>query len=120
MKIIRMIIIGILVLLAAASGLSKIMLMPQEVEFFGSYGFSNPILVAFGAVQLAGGVLMLLAKTRLAGAIMVAVTFLVSAVLLILAGNIPVAAITLVCVLLLVFIAKPARHSSASVVADSE
>jgi hypothetical protein len=111
---------GIWVLLAAASGVSKIMLMPQEVDFFANYGFSNAMLIAFGADQLAGGILMLMAKTRMVGTMLVAITFLWSAVLLVIAGNIPVAIVTVVCVLLLVFVARPARDPDVLPSADSE
>lgn len=96
------------------------MLMPQEVDFFANYGFSNAMLIAFGADQLAGGILMLMAKTRMVGTMLVAITFLWSAVLLVIAGNIPVAIVTVVCVLLLVFVARPARDPDVLPSADSE
>lgn len=73
---------------------------------FGQYGFSNPILIAFGVTQLAGGILLAWPKHRVTGAVVVAVTFLVSAVILVLAGNMPLAGITMLFVLLLGFIAK--------------
>ena len=49
MKIVLNIILAILVFLALAAGVTKIMLMPQDVEFFGKYGFTNSILIAYGA-----------------------------------------------------------------------
>ena len=55
----------ILVLLAISSGITKIFLMPQDVEFFGKYGFTNPILIVYGAVQIIGGVLLILKKQGL-------------------------------------------------------
>ena len=106
MKIASTIILVLLVLLAIASGISKIALTPQEVEFFGKYGFSNAILVAFGAIQLTGGVLLPFRKTRFAGAAIVAITFLLSLVLLLLEGDIPVSIVTLVALLLLGMVMK--------------
>jgi len=47
MKIVFYIVLVILVVLAVASGITKIMLMEQEVEFFGQYGFSNLLLRSF-------------------------------------------------------------------------
>jgi hypothetical protein len=41
-------ILAILTLLAVSSGITKILLMPQDVNFFGKFGFSDPILIAFG------------------------------------------------------------------------
>ena len=100
MKAVSAIIVGILVLLAVSSGVTKILLMQQEVAFFGKYGFSNPILIAYGLTQLVGGLLMIVKRTRFAGAAIVAITFLVSLVLLLIEGNIPVSIITLVATLL--------------------
>ncbi|WP_126454745.1 hypothetical protein [Sulfuriflexus mobilis] len=47
MSILLKVNLAILVFLAASSGVTKIMLMPQDVEFFGNYGFTNPILMLF-------------------------------------------------------------------------
>lgn len=106
MKIAFTIILTVLTLLAIASGITKVMLLPQDVEFFGRYGFSNPILVAFGAAQIIGGVLLPFSKTRFVGAAIVAITFVVSLLVLLMDGNIPVSIVTLVATLLLGMIMK--------------
>jgi hypothetical protein len=106
MKIASTIILVLLVFLAVSSGATKIALMPQDVEFFGKYGFSNPTLIGFGATQLTGGILLPFRKTRFAGAAIVAITFLVSLVLLLLEGNVPVSIGTAVATLLLGVIMK--------------
>ena len=67
MKAVSIGILAILTLLAVSSGITKILLMPQDVNFFGKYGFSDPILIAFGSVQLLGGLLLVFTKTRFAG-----------------------------------------------------
>lgn len=82
------------------------MLMQQDVEFFAEYGFTDSILIAYGITQVLGGGLLVLPKTRIVGAIVVAITFLISLVVLVMAGNIPIAFITLVCVALLGLIIK--------------
>lgn len=96
----------VLVVLAVSSGVTKIILMPQDVEFFGKYGFTNPILIVYGAAQLVGGVMMIIRKTRFVGAVVVALTFLISAVVLILEGNIPFTLFTLVALLMLGVVMK--------------
>jgi hypothetical protein len=106
MKLITTIILVLLVLLAVSSGITKIALMQQDVDFFGKYGFSNPILIVFGTIQLIGGILLLLRKTRFLGATIVAITFLVSLVLLLLEGNVAVSIATAVAMLLLGFVMK--------------
>lgn len=109
MKIASTIVLVILILLAALSGFTKVALMEQDVEFFGGYGFSNSMLMAFGLIQIAGAVLMILRKTRLIGAAIVAITFLFSLVVLIMDGNIPVSIVTAVATLLLGVIMKQSR-----------
>jgi len=106
MKLITTIILALLVLLAVSSGITKIALMQQDVDFFGKYGFSNPILIVFGTVQLIGGILLLLRKTRFSGAAIVAITFLISLVLLLLEGNVAVSVATAVAMLLLGIVMK--------------
>lgn len=108
MKIVFNVVLAALVLLAVSSGVTKIMLMQQDVEFFGRYGFTDLLLIAFGCSQLVGGVLLAIPKTRVVGAIVVAITFVISAGVLFMAGKIPIALVTLVCVLLLVAIATVA------------
>ena len=104
----------ILVILATSSGVTKIILMQQDVDFFGQYGFTNPILIAYGATQLTGGALLIAPMTRLAGAIIVAITFLISAVVLIMAGNIPVTIFTLIALLMLGVVMKQSHGKKAS------
>ena len=106
MKLASTIILVILMFLAISSGVTKIALMQQEVDFFGKYGFTNPILIAFGALQLIGGVLLAFKKTRFSGAAIVAITFLISLVLLLMEGNIPVSIVTLLATLMLGIIMK--------------
>ena len=106
MKIFFYAVLIILALLAIASGTTKILLMPKEVAFFGKQGFSNMALIAFGLVQLVGGVLIVMSKTRIVGALLIAITFSISAVLLILSGNMPIALVTLLFVGFLGFVVK--------------
>lgn len=106
MKIAFTILLAVLTLLAISSGITKVMLLPQDVGFFGRYGFSNSILIAFGATQVIGGVLLPFGKTRFFGAATVAVTFLVSLVVLLMDGNIAVSIATFVMTLLLGVIMK--------------
>lgn len=106
MKIVTTIILLVLILLAVSSGATKVALMQQDVEFFGKYGFTNPILIAYGLVQLIGGVLMVFKKTRFVGAAIVAITFLISLAVLLLEGNLPVSIVTIVATLMLGVVMK--------------
>ena len=106
MKIVFSILLVILTVLAVSSGIAKITLMQNDVEFFGRYGFSNPMLVAFGVTQLIGGILMPWKKTRFAGATVTACTFLVSLAILLIDGNIPVSLVTAIATILLFVVMK--------------
>lgn len=106
MRIAFSIVLAVLILLALLSGFTKVALMEQDVDFFGRYGFSNSLLVIYGLSQIAGGVLMVLERTRFVGAAIVAITFLISLVVLVMDGNIPVSIVTAVATLLLGVIMK--------------
>lgn len=106
MKIAFSILLAILTALAVLSGVTKIALMPNDVEFFGQYGFSGPTLIAFGATQLIGGSLLPWKKTRFVGAAVVAVTFLVSLAILMIDGNIPISIVTAIATFLLFLVMK--------------
>ncbi len=87
MKVLRVINLVLIVLLSASSALAKIMLMPQEVEFFGQAGLSKPMLVAFGSLQMLAALLFVTTKLRKAGAILAALAFLGSAITIFISGN---------------------------------
>ncbi len=106
MNLFSRVILFLLIFLAVSSGITKIILMQQDVDFFGKYGFSNPILMAYGATQLMGGILLVFEKSRFVGAIIVAVTFSVSLVVLLMEGNIPVSILTTLAILLLGVVMK--------------
>jgi len=112
MSIFFKIILVVLIFLATSSGITKIMLMQQDVEFFGKYGFTNTLLVVFGAAQLIGGILLIIQKARFIGAAIVAVTFLISAVLLIMDNNIPVTIVTFIAVAMLGLVMKQSLNNA--------
>ncbi len=106
MKTLLQINLVILVLLAISSGVTKIMLMPQEVQFFGSVGSSNLMLIILGVSQVVGGLMLALSKTRLIGAIIITITFIISAVVLFMSENIVVAIVTCFTLLMLSIVIK--------------
>ncbi len=106
MKVAYIIVLAVLTLLAISSGIAKVLLVPREVEFFGQFGFTNSILIAYGSLQLIGGLLLPFRKTRFAGAAIVAMTFLVSLVVLLMDGNVPASMVTFVAILLLGMVMK--------------
>ncbi len=75
-------------LLSMTAGIPKVARLPEEVGFFESAGLGGSAVVVFGLVQLTGGALLTLKNTRIWGASAAAVTFLGSAVMLLLTGKI--------------------------------
>ena len=114
MKILWTAITIILTILAVSSGVTKVLLMEEDAEFFGRYGFSEPMLIVFGGVQILGGALLALERARILGAAIVAATFLVSLVLLLLDGNVTAAIATGVATVLLGFVIARSRSTSAA------
>ena len=94
-----------LALLSFAAGAPKIMQMPQELEFLAALGFSAIIVSALGLVQVAGGTLLLVGRTRFTGAMLAAFALLVSALALFVGGNTKFGAISLLPVLLALLLA---------------
>ena len=106
MKTVSTVILVVLILLAVSSGITKVALLQQDVDFFGKYGFSNPLLIVYGLVQLIAGVLMAFSRTRFVAASIVAITFLMSLAMLLMEGDLPVSVATLVATLLLGVVMK--------------
>ena len=62
------------------------MQLPQEVEFLQSVGLGKILIILFGLVQIAGGVLLAPKKTRMIGAVLVASVFILSTVFIFVKG----------------------------------
>ncbi len=112
MKWLVRIVIALLVFLAVSSGFSKLLLLPQDMEFFGRYGFTPLMLRGLGLMQIIGGVLFALPRTRFLGALIVAITFIWSAALLYKSGSLPVAALSVVIALVMLWLARRRPHST--------
>ncbi len=86
-KIINILIVAIIVFLSIAAGVAKVMQTQQEMEFLLSVGLSRALIIIFGLAQIAGGVLLIPRKTRMSGAIMTTIAFVISTVLIFVGGN---------------------------------
>ncbi len=88
LKFVYILIIVAIALLSIAAGLAKVMQSPQEMEFLQGLGLSVFLIIVFGLVQIAGGVLVAPKMTRLPGAVLVTLGFAVSTVLIFIGGNV--------------------------------
>ena len=86
-KIVNILIISVIAFISISAGLAKVMQIEQEVEFLQSFGLSSALIVAFGVVQLVGGVLLIPSKTRMFGAVLASSALIGSTILIFIGGN---------------------------------
>lgn len=77
----------LVIALSLAAGLAKVAKVAAELEFLTGVGLSETQIVAFGLVQLGAGALMIAPKTRFYGAMIAALAFFASTVLIFISGN---------------------------------
>ncbi|MGB7450495.1 MAG: hypothetical protein WBM36_00050 [Lysobacterales bacterium] len=87
MKIVNILIIAVIALLSIAAGLAKVMQTEQELEFLQGFGLNSVLIIAFGIIQIAGGVLLVPSKTRMFGAVLTTSAFVASTILIFVGGN---------------------------------
>lgn len=110
MKMLRIGLLATLIAMSLAAGGAKLMMMEQEIALFHRAGLNPAILFPFGLVQVVGALLAILPKTRRTGAMIIAVAFMASAIMLLVAGSITFGLLSLIPAILSVFFAF--RHSS--------
>ena len=90
----------VLVLLGTSAGVAKILKVPEELAFFQTVGLGESIVLLFGIVQLIGAILLVFRRTRLAGALVSAGTYLASAIMIFASGAIGFGTISLLPILM--------------------
>lgn len=106
MKHVFTVLIIMLALLSVAAGAAKVMLVPEEATFLRQFGFTDTLMMLFGAGQILAGALLVIAGLRLYGALLAALCFAVSSGLLLFSGDVPFALVSLVPVILAGLIAR--------------
>lgn len=104
MNILYKIAIAIVVLLSLAAGAAKIMQAPQEAAFFEAVGLAPIFMIGLGVLQVLGGILIAIPKSRRMGAIVAALSFLVSVVMIVKTGQVGFALVSLLPVMLALFV----------------
>lgn len=96
MKILRIISLVLITVLGLASGIAKVMQMPDDKAFFLGAGLTIELLILLGAIQLLSAALLMPAKTRRVGAALMAVSFLISTVVIVINGQMTFAVLSCV------------------------
>ena len=96
--------------LATTAGIPKILRSPQEVAFFEGAGLAPSAVVFFGVVQSTSGILLMFKRTRFVGAVFAAITFFLSAMMLLSAGDLGFGLASLAPAVMAVIVARGARQ----------
>lgn len=105
MKVINKVILGLLGVLSLAAGGAKVLRVPDEAQFFEDAGLGVAAMIAFGVVQMVAGALLLIQKTRVAGALIAAIMFASSAAMIFMSGNLQFGLISMLPVLMACYVA---------------
>lgn len=103
MKITRIafiVLIAAVSLLSLAAGAAKLVMAEPEIAFFSALGIDPRWMLPLGALQVAGAILAVFKRLRVAAAALMAAGFAISAMMIGLTGNTGFAAISAVPVLL--------------------
>ena len=76
----------LLILLSITAGM--VMQMPEDMKFFQDAGFSDTLIIFFGAAHLTGGILLVFPEMRKLGAIIMVVTFCILTIIIFISGKI--------------------------------
>jgi len=93
----------LLTALSTMTGVVKLAQMEDEMALFRTLGFSDAVTMGFGALQLAGGLLLLPARTTRTGAWIMAPTFLFATGVLFANAMIPFGVVSVLFVAMAVF-----------------
>lgn len=110
MALVRKILLVVLILLSFATGITKLIQMPAEMDLFQGVGWPVWLTLAFGAVQVAGGALLVSMRTRPIGAWIMIATFAIASIVVFQAGML---VFGLVSLLFIVLAAVPLLPGSA-------
>ncbi|GAB5489563.1 MAG: hypothetical protein Pars2KO_31330 [Parasphingorhabdus sp.] len=81
------ILVILLALLSIAAGIAKVMQTAEEATFFQQVGIPLSLMIAFGGLQIVGGLAAVIPMFRKWGLILIALMFLLSSVQILMAGN---------------------------------
>lgn len=95
MKVAMTTIAVLIAILGIAAGAAKIAMVPEEVTFLSQFGFFVALIIAFGVVQVLGGLSLMLPR-RFLGSVLAGAAFALSALLLLVGGDLAFAGMSLI------------------------
>jgi hypothetical protein len=106
MRILQVILLAIVVLLGLGSGIAKVMLLPDEVAFFGKTGLTELGIQILGTIQMIAALMLPFRKACLLGGFILGITFLISTALIFTSGKVFFGMFSILPIALLVLILR--------------
>ena len=97
-------------LLALASGIAKIMLIPEELAFFQKVGLTETAIILVGILQIISAALILINRFSKIGATLLGITFIFSTILIFLSGDVTFGLFSILPIVLIFFIVLPKKR----------
>ena len=97
-------------LLALASGIAKIMLIPEELAFFQKVGLTETVIILVGILQIISAALILINRFSKIGATLLGITFIFSTILIFLSGDVTFGLFSILPIVLIFFIVLPKKR----------
>ena len=102
------------ILLSVATGVFKLLGQEADILLFEKIGFNSTMTTLLGAIQLAGGIMLLFPKTRISGAWIMIFTFILASIAVFANGMIAFGLVSLIFIAmsgLVIFMERAASRS---------
>jgi len=106
MSVPQKVFVVLLIVLSFSAGTAKVLQVADDVKFFQDAGISINILVLLGLFQIVGGVLLIFQKTRISGAVIVAISLFISSAVILINGKVLFGIVSLLPFILTVIVIK--------------
>lgn len=111
MRILYLVMLTFIFSLSLTAGAAKIMEFPQEIAFFQRAGIGAPALFLMGAAQILSAACLIFKKSRALGAVIAAICFAISAIVILAVGQIVFALVSLIPVAIAIFVFRQERQA---------
>jgi hypothetical protein len=112
MKIFQIILLILIALMSITAGAAKALLVPEELAFLEGVGIPQTMIVIYGVLQILGGVVMLVPRTKQVGLIIAIIAFAISTVLIFISGRWSFGLVSLLPILISSWLLFSARQQS--------
>lgn len=109
MRVLHSLVVVFLAILGLAAGFAKLIAAPHEVAFFARFGLGEIAVMFAGGLQVLGAVAIAIPRLRLPGAVLTAISFGVSSLMIFASGQVLFGTVSLLPVVLSIYVAWSAK-----------